>query len=329
MEHWGTAEANERLARHMGCRDIDEALDILHVDRVVSLGGKYVGPAIPEDQDVLGCRLRSVEYGTGVYREVVSNPLAGYDSVKEIEGNYTWPDPDWWDYSGIPGQLKGREDDPIRTGGCAILMYYQMLRGQWQSYVDLVRHPDIVHYCLDRLTDLACEDTCRIYERIPGEVMMTFVAEDLGTQSGLLFSPAQVREFLMPRVKRIIDLAHEEGAFVIHHDDGSIRPIIPDMIEAGIDVLNPVQWRCRGMDREGLKRDFGDRLVFHGAMDNQQTLPFGTVEDVEREVVENIRILGRGGGYVLAPCHNVQANTPPENVVAMYRKGYEEGMKAA
>jgi len=104
--------------------------------------------------------------------------------------------------------------------------------------------------------------------------------------------------------------------------------ILPDMVKAGIDVLNPIQWRCRGMDRKALKRDFGQKLVFHGAMDNQQTLPFGTVEDVRREVVENLRILGRGGGYILAPCHNIQANTPPENVVAMYEKGYEEGWKA-
>jgi len=129
-------------------------------------------------------------------------------------------------------------------------------------------------------------------------------------------------------MKRMMDLAHEHGAFVFHHSDGSIREILPDMIKAGIDVLNPVQWRCRGMEREGLKRDFGGDLVFHGAMDNQQTLPFGTVEDVQREVVDNLRILGGGGGYILAPCHNIQANTPMENVVAMYGKGYEEGWQA-
>jgi uroporphyrinogen decarboxylase len=97
------------------------------------------------------------------------------------------------------------------------------------------------------------------------------------------------------------------------------------MIEAGIDVLDPVQWRCKGMDRAGLKRDFGDRLVFHAAMDNQQTLPFGSVEDVRREVIENIRILGKGGGYILGPCHNLQVISPPENIVAMYETAHEYG----
>jgi uroporphyrinogen decarboxylase len=97
------------------------------------------------------------------------------------------------------------------------------------------------------------------------------------------------------------------------------------MIGAGIDLLNPIQWRCPGMEREGLKRDFGDRILFHGAMDNQTTLPFGTVEDVRQEVLKNIRILGEGGGYILAPCHNIQPLTPPENVVAMYETGYACG----
>jgi uroporphyrinogen decarboxylase len=114
---------------------------------------------------------------------------------------------------------------------------------------------------------------------------------------------------------------------VFHHSDGAIREILPDLIEAGIDVLNPIQWRCKGMEREGLKRDFGDRVVFHGGVDNQQTLAFGTVADVRREVMDNLRILGRGGGYILAPCHNIQAISPPENVVAMYETGFEYGQR--
>jgi uroporphyrinogen decarboxylase len=97
------------------------------------------------------------------------------------------------------------------------------------------------------------------------------------------------------------------------------------MIEAGIDLLNPIQWRSRGMEREGLKADLGAKLIFHGAMDNQYTLPFGTVSEVRQEAADNLRILGEGGGYVLAPCHNLQPVTPPENVVAMYETGYELG----
>ena len=127
------------------------------------------------------------------------------------------------------------------------------------------------------------------------------------------------------RITKMIALVHSAGAAVLHHDDGAIRQILPDLIEAGIDVLNPVQWRCKGMEREGLKRDFGDRIAFHGAMDNQYTVAFGSVEEVRQEVQDNIRILGEGGGYMLGPCHNVQPVSPPENVVAMYEAGYEYG----
>lgn len=162
-------------------------------------------------------------------------------------------------------------------------------------------------------------------EQIPGKVMITYVAEDMGAQEGLMFSVRHIREFLLPRMKRIIDLAHSAGAFVFHHNDGAVRKILPDMIALGIDVLNPIQWRCKGMEREGLKADFGDKLIFHGAMDNQYTLPFGTVAEVRQEVLDNLRILGAGGGYILAPCHNIQAVSPPENIVAMYETAYEYG----
>jgi len=126
-------------------------------------------------------------------------------------------------------------------------------------------------------------------------------------------------------MKRMMDLTRQHGSYVMTHSDGAIRGIVPDLIEMGMQVLDPVQWRCRGMERHGLKRDFGAAVVFHGAMDNQRTLPFGTVQDVRREVIDNIRILGDGGGYILAPCHNIQPITPPENIVAMYETGYCEG----
>jgi uroporphyrinogen decarboxylase len=111
----------------------------------------------------------------------------------------------------------------------------------------------------------------------------------------------------------------------MHHDDGAIRPLIPELIEIGIDVLNPVQWRCKGMDREGLVRDFGKSLIFHGAVDNQHTLPFGTPEDVRAEVRENLRIFREAKGYIVAPCHNLQPNTPTANILALYEAVDEFG----
>jgi uroporphyrinogen decarboxylase len=164
-----------------------------------------------------------------------------------------------------------------------------------------------------------------LYETLPGQITHSFVAEDMGSQEDLIFSPQQVREFFLPWMRRMIELVRQAGVAVFHHSDGAVRKIIPDMIDAGIQVLNPIQWRCKGMERDALKKDFGDSLVFHGGVDNQQTLAFGSVEEVRREVLDNLRILGAGGGYILAPCHNIQAVSPPENVVAMYETAYEYG----
>jgi uroporphyrinogen decarboxylase len=151
------------------------------------------------------------------------------------------------------------------------------------------------------------------------------VAEDFGAQERLLMAPQVIREIFVPRMKRMIDLAHSAGARAFFHSDGAVREIVPDMIAAGIDVLNPIQWRCAGMDRVGIKRDFGDQVVLHGGVDNQATLSFGTVADVRAEVETNIEILGKGGRYILAPCHNIQPITPPENVVALYETGLARG----
>jgi uroporphyrinogen decarboxylase len=325
MDYWSTTEATAKLMAHLGCRTRVQMYKKLHVDYVVTVGPTYAGPRLPWNMDVFGCRYRYVDYGSGRYRECVHHPLAEYTSVADIQRNYTWPDPDWWDYREIAGQINGHEAQPLRGGGSEPLLIYKYLRGDEQAFLDLVMHPEIVHYCLDKLFSLAYENTLRIYERIPGKVMITYVAEDMGGQDDLMIAPRHIREFLLPGMKRVIDLAHHNGAFVFHHNDGNCRPIIPDMIGLGIDVLNPVQWRCKGMEREGLKKDFGDRLIFHGAVDNQFTLPFGTPADVRQEILDNLRILGAGGGYILAPCHNIQAVSPAQNIVAMYEAGYEYG----
>ena len=225
---------------------------------------------------------------------------------------------------------------------------YHKLRGDIQAMVDLVENPEIVEYCLGKMFDLAYTNTLRIYETIPGKVDFTYVAEDMGAQAGLMFSPRHIRRFLFPGMKRMIDLVHSAGACVFHHNDGNIIRILPELVELGIDVLNPIQWRAgastplqgggahpagvprvspveTGMDRAVLKRQFGARIIFHGAVDNQYTLPFGTVEEVRQEVRDNLRILGDGGGYILAPCHNIQPVTPVENIIAMYQTACEEG----
>jgi uroporphyrinogen decarboxylase len=326
MDYWGTEEASAKLAKHLGCADLDEALTKLHVDRPLEVAGRYIGPPLPEGTNPFGLEYTVATYDGGEYLEAGNRPLEQYESVAEIEADYTWPSPDWWDYSHIKAEIEANPTRPIRGGLSEPFLMYCMLRGLEQAFADLIENPDIVHYCLGKMFDLAYTDATRIYEAAgEGNIQITYVAEDMGSQESLMFSPTQIKEFFIPGMTRMIELAHQAGAYVFHHNDGGIRKIIPTMIEAGIDVLNPIQWKCAGMEREGLKRDFGDQLIFHGAVDNQYTLPFGSVDEVRQEVIDNIRILGEGGGYILAPCHNIQVVGPAENIVAMYETGYEHG----
>jgi uroporphyrinogen decarboxylase len=324
MDYWSTPEFSAKLIRHLGMSTMSEhalvaalnspaydstlkpvegyaalirTLQQMKVDFLITVGPEYVGPALPDDTDVFGVEYRDISYGSGEYAEASSHPLAGFSTVEE-------------EYA-------------IRGGGSEPFLTYKFLRGDEQALMDLVLNPEIVDYCLGKLFELAYQNTLRIYEAVPGKVNVTYVAEDMGGQDALMFSKKHIRRYLLPGMKRIIDLAHQAGAYVFHHNDGNCRAIIPDMLELGIDVLNPVQWRSKGMEREGLKADFGERLIFHGGVDNQFTLPFGSVDEVRQEVLDNLRILGADGGYILAPCHNIQPVSPPENIVAMYQACYE------
>jgi uroporphyrinogen decarboxylase len=325
MDYWGTPEVDRLLMRHLRSPSRREMLKKLHVDFVIALEPEYIGPRLEPDTDVFGVRHTNVDYGTGSYPEATGYPLAAYTSVEEIERHYTWPRADWWAYGDLAGQIAGYEEYPVRAGGSEPFLTYTTLRGREQAYLDLVENPEMVSYCLEKLFELAYQNTLRCLEALPGRATFSYVAEDLGGQHSLLYAPAHIRRFFFPGMKRMIELVHQAGAYVFHHDDGNITRILPDLVALGIDVLNPIQWRAGGMDRTALKREYGQRLVFHGAMDNQQTLPFGTVDDVRAEVRENLCLLGHGGGYILAPCHNLQAVTPVENIIAMYATGYAEG----
>lgn len=325
MDYWATREVTEKLLKELECKEEIELYEKLHIDKVFNVSPKYIGPKLPKNTDIYGCKYRAIRYRSGIYNECIYHPLAKYTTVKEIEEKYTWPTIDLFDYSIIREQVKGKEKYPVSGGGSEPFLIYKHLRGETQAYIDLIKYPEIVEYCLDKLYDFCYENTLKIYKEASQYILFSYIAEDLGSQEDLLYSPQQIRKFFFPGMKKMIDLAHSYGIYVFHHDDGAIRKILPDLVNLGIDILNPVQWRCKGMNREELKKEFGDKIIFHGAMDNQYTLPFGTVEEVKEEVIYNINVLGKNGGYILAPCHNIQPITPIKNILAMYQTGYEKG----
>jgi len=323
-DYQATKEVTSRLLTELGCASERDLWERLGIDAAIRLGPTH---ALADEDNwhmqshykVWQIGTEEVPYGngTGVYVEVVSHPLAKAETVADVE-RFAWPDPDAWDVSGLRAKCQAWAGYPI-IGGCFEPFYlYCRLRGMEQALMDLALNPAITDAILERIYYIHESVIRRTLEAAADLIDLIYVAEDFGTQNSLLMSPAAFRRFLKPWLARMIQLVHSYGGEVIHHDDGAIRPLLPELIEIGIDVLDPVQWRCPGMDREGLARDFGAELVFHGAVDNQQTLPFGTPEDVRREVADNIRMFQDCKGYIVASCHNIQPNTPTENIVALY-----------
>jgi len=186
---WATKEVEEKIKSYLGADEMEEVFKKLHIDHPFTVFPRYIGPKIPEGYDIYGCRYKEVNYGEGVYYECISHPLGNFESVAEIEKNYRWPSVDWYDFKVIKKQIEGKEEYPIRGGGSEPFLVYKHLRGDTQAFIDLIENPEIVEYCLDKLFDFCYELTLRIYETIPGKVMITYVAEDFGCQEGLLYSP--------------------------------------------------------------------------------------------------------------------------------------------
>jgi uroporphyrinogen decarboxylase len=326
---WATAEVHQKLREHFGQdANINERL---RIDGMSGVSPEYVGPAlptVPEDEQVnfWGMRSRRVQYATGIYWEQFFHPVAFAQTVRDLD-DYAWPRADWFDYSKLKEQAKvARERQLLMSGYMAPFYFHNLLRGLEQSLVDPHVDPELTHAVVGKISDFFYEHHRRVFESAGGLVDIAQVTDDYGSQSGPLISLQTFRTFYRPHFQRFIALCKEFGVLVFHHDDGAMRDFIPDMIEMGVDVLNPVQWVCPGMDREGLKRDFGKSLCFHGGIDNQRILPFGTPEEVRAEVRSAIDSLASDGtGYILAPCHNIQAVTPVENIIAMYDEAWNYG----
>jgi len=326
---WATAEVWAKLREHFG-EDAD-LYDALHIDGMAGVGAEYVGPPLPEVPegeivDYWGIRSRPMDYSAGVYYEQSFYPLASAKTIDDLE-RYQWPSADWFDYSNMRAAAQAaRQERAVGCGYMAIFYYHNLLRGLEASLLDPHDDPDFTRHLLARLSDSFYEHHLRMFEACDGLIDTAQVTDDFGSQTGPLIGLDTFREFYRPHMQRFIDLCHGFDIKVFHHDDGAIRPFLPDLVEMGIDILNPIQSICPGMEMEGLKRDFGKDLCFHGGIDNQQIMPFGTPDEVRAEVRRAIDALAADGtGYIVAPCHNLQVASPVENIIAMYDEAWQYG----
>jgi uroporphyrinogen decarboxylase len=199
---------------------------------------------------------------------------------------------------------------------CVYEMYWR-LRGMENALLDMVTQPDLAYTLLGRCADFSAElsrTACQIY---PLDWLWT--GDDVASQKGMIFSPKTWRLLVKPHLQRVFAIGKENNLWVAYHCCGSLRPIIPDLIEIGMNVLNPVQSNCPGMNPLELKKEFGNKLAFMGGLDTQYMLPLGSVSDVRKETARLIEgMTDGGGGYILAASHTIPPETPDENIFAMY-----------
>jgi uroporphyrinogen decarboxylase len=319
---WGfgpTAEMAAVLRAHLSPQGVD--WDLLHAitDDKVHVAPAYQGPpcAIP-GLGMWGIRVRSADYGAGHYDEFTEFPLAGITSPRELDA-YAWPDVDWFDYDGLVAALPS---DPMRatqfSAGNPFELYCWMT-GMEEALANLLTEPALVRHALQHITDFLEARLRRTLAAAAGRMDLVFLADDLGTQQGLLMARETYRSVLQPFHRRLVDAVRQcaPRARCLFHTDGAVFEVIPDLLEAGIDTLEAVQTDAAGMDPARLKRAYGARLSFQGAISVQRLLPRGDIDTVARECRELVAILGAGGGYIPAPSHAIQVGTPPANVIAM------------
>jgi uroporphyrinogen decarboxylase len=282
-------------------------------------------------RDQFGIKWRMPAEG-GFYYDMAQHPLEDAMDVEDID-NYKFPDPD--DAARYVGLREKAQK--VRDAGHGVVLasisagIFELggwLRGLANFYADLAGEPEMACKVMDKALDMKMRYWEKVFGICGDLIDVVQEADDIGGQNSMLISPEMYRKYIKPRHKEFFDFIHSKtkGKIFIH-SCGSFREVLPDLIEIGLDIINPVQFNCRGMDAEGLKRDFGKDLVFWGGgVDTQYILPKGTPQEVKDCVRKQIETLAPGGGYVFNTVHNIQADVPPENLAAM-KEAFDEYSK--
>ncbi len=335
-----TPQVAVKLAKALGVPEeppLDSLLStrISHMALLTKLGNDCVGIAACSPNDF---PTRTLDDGTmvnewgmrfkpfGLYNEFCEYPLTTAESVEDIE-SYNFPDP----------LAKGRYDAAKETVSkygkdyavfgdleCAIFETSWYLVGLEKFFMDLAMEKAYIFALLDKVMEINTEVGKQL---ITAGADVIWAGDDFGGQNGMVMSPDTWRKVFKPRIKNMFDKFRTAGTNVklAWHSCGSIIPIIPDFIELGLDILNPIQPKAAGMEPKFLKETYGRDLAFFGGIDLQELMPYGTPEQIKAEVKRRMEILGRDGGYIVAPAHNIQDDTPVENIFALF-EAVKEGL---
>lgn len=319
------------IGKVLGLATPDEALlQRLDVDfRGVFLGRADASAEAPLPDAPDGSAMHRDEFGVirrcppgGHYFDLARSPLSGDITLADIV-RYPWPDP------ADPGLTRGLRERALalrETTDYAIALHLtdifvhttQYLRGFEAWYMDLVLAPELAGALMDAVLELRLEVLRRALEAVGDLIDVVSTSDDVADQRGPQMSMRTYRKLIKPRHARYLQKVREmTDAVLLYHSCGSVVDLLPDLVDMGIQALNPIQVTARGMDPAALKAAWGHHLAFWGGVDTMHVMPRGTPDDVRAEVRTRIREMGQGGGYVVAAVHNLQPDVPPQNIVAM------------
>ena len=323
IQYYATPEFDARLRDCLGGREPVEALDVdfrtvaprpLRPSRAPAPGSRVAF------YDEFGVGYSMQRYEGGEYPEAYDLPFARMETMDEVVA-YPWPSPDDWEYEGVAAAADALGDMVVCCGSAGIpdiINGVSRGRGMERVLCDIATEDEVGVANIDRRVDYYHEWLRRCLEAARGRIDVVCLGEDLGNQNGPMVSLPMFDRFFRPRLQRFIDLAHHYGCRAMLHSCGSTRRLHSRFIEMGLDILDAMQPEPVGQDPEEIKRESGDRLTLCGLISTQRTLPFGTVEECRAEAEHRVRVIGRDGGYIVAPAHCIQPDTPVENVIAAY-----------
>jgi len=324
-KHYGTPEINQALIEHFGLSTYEELLGKVG-DDFRQVEPRYIGPPLRTFPDgswegLWGERYANWSFGGGTYPEAVVLPFAGMDDPALLPGEGRFPSPDWYDVSHVKADAQKHAGYVVCTGNAGVPDFMNGIarcRGVEKVLLDIGENNPAYLALMDQRFEFFYELYRRVLEAADGAVDVLCLGEDYGNQNGLMISPRKFDSLFAPKMKAFFDLAHRYGAKAMMHCCGSNRQLIPRLIDLGLDILEVVQVDAAGMDIHELHEHFYGKIAFCGSISVQNTLPWGSVADVEREVALRKHLFARGG-MVIAATHDIQVGTPLENVVAMYR----------
>ena len=300
---------------YLSCRDISQNECSLKY---------YNGPSLLFTETERTCpfgirwhrKVRDDKFGVD---EVIEGPFPG-DNISEKDiMNFDWPSPASFDFSSLSEECT-IFSDKIIVGGLwsAIQGDSSRMMGFENFLLNVAMNKSLIKTLVDRVTEFYLEANRIYFEAVKGEMDIFFMGNDFGSQNGLLISEEDWEDIYFDNYKKLIDFAHGYGFKVMVHSCGSIDPLIPYFIKLGVDILDPVQVTTKDMEPESLSSKYGQDIVFHGAVDTQNILPFGSPEEVKNHCAELIKKLNVNGNFIVAPSNNFLPGTPYENIMAVY-----------